>query len=987
MRVFERIAIVGWLIAVSSATVAFGQTTTGSFLGDVRDDSGAVLVGARVTVVNDTNGITRDTVTNEAGAFRVPALPPATYTLTVASTGFTPTTRRGVVLPIQGEIKVDFVLQVAGAVEQVLVNADAPLIRPTSNTVETVVDNRQIEDLPLLTRDFIDLAVLAPGVQLDQSSIFNSAATDSISFFGLEESHKTVWLEGVDFGDEVTTGGTNTSPATRTPLPLDAIQEFDVMTTGYSPEFGRSQGGAVNVVLKSGGNDLHGSAYAFFQDDSFNKAPFTISGGVASPGTTEPPLERRSYGGTVGGPLSFLPRPAFYFFAFDRFTDQDSVRFNIPSDVAAFVDGLGLGYNTNTLAPLDRDRNVAVGKLSFDLTDQHRLDVTYVYSDDDDINKRVGDATNLGSGVIAAADYGFDERDSSYFATANLTSVLSPSLVNEFRSNRSIQRLIRTIPTGSSVLPILEFPSVVFGTNGVDGFPSSRVQRNWIFANTTSYQWNDHTLKWGGEVNTIGATNEENLEFNGHYLFDTDTGPFDPVQYTVRRNLQFERGESPGPLAAGLNRDIDEYALFVNDTWRLSPTFTVNLGLRWDLRLLQGDFGGPDAFEQPGFSRDDPEDVWIAVALGGAGALPVMTWRPVPRDTLDLSPRVGFAWDLNGSGRTVVRGSYGIFHDRFQTARLDNTVNGYNGLNAQSFQDNNPTYFPNVPDPSTFPAGSASNSNVPSPTANTPYSQHMSGGIQHEFQDNLVFSVDFTHLLLLHQVMRRNVNAPIDTPSGPGTGPCPFEAELIAGGLPGCFQMRLTHDTSGRGQVNSVTFRLDRRFSDFVGFVVGYTLSSAKQFDRPGFFGIEPTDPYNLYRKIDYGPMDNDVPHRLTLNAYAELPYEISVSTILTANSAPPYNHRRPGGDFNNDGFFQDRPVGVGFNSLRGEPYFNTDVRISKAFAFDDTRSVEVLWEMFNVFNTANRVNFQGLQSASTFMQAQSVLSPFRAQFGVRFGF
>ena len=976
----QRIATVS-VVVLSLALIPFahGQTPAGSILGDVTDSSGAALPGAAVTVTNDANLGTRETVTNDVGAFRVLVLPPSTYTVTVSATGFSPVTRRGVVLPIQGEIKVDFVMQVAGAVAEILVNADAPLIRPTESALQTVVDNRLINQLPLHTRDFMDLAILAPGVTLDQSSIFNAEATDSISFFGMEEQHKSVWLEGVDFGDEVTTGGTNTSRAARTPLPLDSIQEFNVMTTGYSPEFGRSQGGAVSVVLKSGGSEMHGSAYAFFQDDAFNKTPFTISGGEAIPLSSEPPIERRNYGGTIGGPISFLSDPAFYFFAVDRFTDEDTAQFSIPADVEAFVEGLALGYNTDTVVPLNRDRTIGIGKLTFDLHDSHRLDVSYIYSDDDDVNKRVGGTTQLGG--IAAADFGYNERDSSYFASASLTSVFGQRTVNEVRANRSIQRIIRTIPEGGSVLPVLQFPSIVFGTNGIDGFPSARVQKNFILANTTSYQFSNHTLKWGGELNLITANNEENLVFNGHYLFPSDTAPFDPSSYAARRNLQFERGESSNVLAAGLDRDIDQYALFVNDTWRLSPTFTVNAGLRWDLRLLQGDFGRDDPFVQPGFSREDPGDAWLAVALGEAGALPVMAWRPVPRDTLDLSPRIGFAWDISGTGRTIVRGSYGIFHDRFQTARLDNTVNGYNGLNTQSIQVADPDFFPTAPDASTFPAQAVTASNVPSPNANTPYSQHMSGGFQHELRDNLALSVDFTHILLLHQVVRRNVNAP-DT-----SGVCPFAADLTAAGLSPCFRMMMTHDTSGRGQVNSVTFRLDRRFSDYLGFIVGYTLSGAKQFDRPGFFGIEQTNPNDVYRKIDYGPMDNDVPHRLTLNAFVELPYDVSISTIVTANSAPPYNHRLGFPDANNDGFFQDRPPGVGFNSLRGEPYFNTDLRVAKRVFFDDVKNIEVLWEMSNLFNTANRVNFNGAQNAGAFMQAQNVLSPFRGQLGVRFAF
>ena len=143
---------------------------------------------------------------------------------------------------------------------------------------------------------------------------------------------------------------------------------------------------------------------------------------------------------------------------------------------------------------------------------------------------------------------------------------------------------------------------------------------------------------------------------------------------------------------------MDMYGLFVNDTWRLTPTLTLNMGLRYDLRVLEGDLGGPDPFEQPGFSRDKPEDVWLNVALGPSGTLGLQPWRPTPTDTLDVSPRLGFAWDVLGTGRAVIRGSYGLFHDRVPTLTHRGIVNSYNGLNIQTVREQDPivvqSFFP-----------------------------------------------------------------------------------------------------------------------------------------------------------------------------------------------------------------------------------------------------------------------------------------------------
>ena len=970
MRVFS-ILLLLVLLLFAVAHPGYSQTTNGSILGDIVDSSGAALPGVAVSATSVETGAIRQTLTNAVGAYRLAALPPSEYEIRAQADGFRTVARAVVVLPIQGEIKIDFRMEVGSITESITVTADTPLVRPTDPAIQTVIDNLRVEALPLKTRDYMDLALLAPGVVLDQSSVRNSAGTDSISFFGLDESAKSIWLEGVDFNDEVTTGGTNISPAARSRLGQEAIQEFQVMATGYSAEFGRSGGGAINVVLKSGSNSIHGSAYYFLRDDAFDKPAFEVRGGVARPASTTSPVKRQSWGGTVGGPI--VENRAFYFLSFERRTQDQNAEVSIPDEVKLFVDSLSLGYDTRTTVPQKRKQMNWIGKLSSDLNPSHRLNVSYVYDDDDDRSKNVSS--------FFGADHGFDDLNSSYFASANLTSLIGTNTVNEFRFNRSLQRILRTIPEGSSFLPALEFPSVSLGTDG-GSTPQARVQKNWIIANTTSHQVSGHTIKWGGEVNTIDAVNDTNEQFNGTYRFPADTAPFVPDRYTAGFNLQFARGESSDPAATQISRDVDMYALFANDTWRLNSRLTLNLGLRYDLRVLQGDLGGPDAFSEPGFSRDAPEAVWLNVALGSEGALGVQPWRPIPTDTLDFSPRLGLAWDVAGDGRSVVRASYGIYHDRIPTVGLRSAVNSYNGLNIERVEVANPTFFPAVPDASGLPVNAVSSSTVPSPAAHTPHSQQFNVGLQYAIDSDMAFFADYTHLLVLHQTMRRNVNAPA------AGGVCPFGSMLVARGFPECFRMMLSHDMSGRGNIDMLTLRLDRRFNRRLGFLIGYTLGSAEQFDRSGFLGIEPADPYDIFRPIDFGPMDNDVRHRITANAIVRLPYGISASTIVTANSAAPYNHVINFSDANDDGFaLNDRPEGVGFNSLRGDAHFNTDLRFTKNFVLDEAKSVEVLWEMFNLFNTANLVNYQGVESSSTFGQARGALDPFQAQFGLKFLF
>ena len=236
----------GLLLLPFAAANTAAQSTTGSIIGTVRDSTGGALPGVTITATNQANGATRETITDELGAFRVTALNPGLYTLSVALTGFENLKRTDVRVNIASQVEIPLTLQMAGVQESVTVSASAPLVDTTAQAVGTLVETRQISSLPLKSRDFLDLALLAPGVVSDQGSA-QGGQTDSISFGGMSENYKSMWLEGVDFNDEVTGGGSALSSATRIALAQEAIQEFQVMANSYSAEFGRSASGAINI--------------------------------------------------------------------------------------------------------------------------------------------------------------------------------------------------------------------------------------------------------------------------------------------------------------------------------------------------------------------------------------------------------------------------------------------------------------------------------------------------------------------------------------------------------------------------------------------------------------------------------------------------------------------------------------------------------------------------------------------------------------------
>lgn len=945
LRTAGVLLFVGWFATASGVSA---QTTTGTILGEVKDTTGGALPGVSVTAVNRANGARRETVTDMLGTYRFTALPPGSYDISVALAGFKAVTRTDVRLPINSQVNVPFSLEMASLSETVTVTETAPLVDTTEQVVRTLIETKQIQSLPLKTRDFLDLTMLAPGVVSDQASA-SGGNTDSISFGGMNENYKSVWLEGIDFNDEVTGGGSSLSSATRIALASETIQEFQVMANSYSAEFGRSASGAINIVTKSGGNDVHGSGFYFRRDDAFDKPNYFAE--------DVPPFKIEQYGATVGGPIR--QNRLFYFGSWERRNNNRSAQVNIPLAIRDFV--ASLGYDARTDIPVTADENNYFAKATYLASQNHTVNFTYMYDHRDLLNQQVGGDS--------AGDHGYDDKRRAWLVIGNLTSVLGSNMVNELRLSASHQSLDRVLQAGTVSRPELRFPTVQFGQ--ASNVPQGRTQDNYILTNATSLHFvarGTHDLKFGFEANIVPTTSTINQSFNGLFEFSSDrpVDPADPGTLPFR----FTQGiELRGRLAA-LNRDVSIYSTFVNDQWRPSNRLTLNLGVRYDFQFWRGDLNGQDV------PSDIPiEEFWVRHMVGD---LRGQNFKPVPNDLDNIAPRLGVTWDPAGDGRTVVRGGYGMYYDQINTTTLRSVVGGYPGFittqianDARSGARIPNDFFPNLPT-TALPEAQGSSFRVASATAESPFTHQATVGATRQLGADYALSFDYVYMRGEHFPVTLNVNA--RRPDG--TFP------LLDSGL-----RLLLYDDAAPIRIHQAQFRLQKRFAGRLGFLVGYTLGSAKTIADNG----TPSNKYDLMS--DYGPSNNDVRHRFVGNVIYELPYAIQVGGIVTANSAPPYNITT-GVDLNRDGDNNDRPDGVGFNAARGDSFFQTDIRVSKKFQFGGDVQAEVLWEMFNVFNTVNFNNYQGNQSAQPgftstgiptgFGRPRQAFDPFQGQLGFK---
>jgi hypothetical protein len=569
-------------------------TTTGDLRGRVTDESGAVLPGVLVSATSRETALTRSDTTRSDGKFAIRLLPLAPYRVSAALDGFETLEVESVRVALGSSANLDLRLKIATVTEAVTVGARVALIDPTSTDVSQTIDETMIRNLPINQRDFLDFALTAPGVEADRGPQTGAASTSGLSINGQSPRQNNVLVDGLDNNDQAV-------GSVRSTFSQDAVEEYQVIQSSFAAEHGRATGGIVNIVTRSGSNDLHGSAFYFFRDDSL-AADNALAG-------AKTPFEQHQFGATVGGPL--LRERLFAFGAVERLSVSDANVVTISDDAAfdAISAIRAAGFDVETgVVPFDRDRTAAIVKLDWAPRPAHRLSLRGTYAEERDENQQAW------GGLVARSAGGVRRIEDTAVAAAGI-SVISESLSNEARvlyAGRR-HRLESLDPTGGVSVSILGVAS--FGADPT--LPQPRDTRIFQAFDAVSFFRGNASYKVGVDYLRTEIEGRLPLYFGGRYLFSGDLGPSSFDAFRLGRPLVFLQGFGDPRL----EDSTTEVAAFAQGEWGVGERVLLRAGLRYD-------------YEDP-----------IA---------------PFPKDSNNWSPRLSISW--TGGTTWRIHGGVGRFY-------------------------------------------------------------------------------------------------------------------------------------------------------------------------------------------------------------------------------------------------------------------------------------------------------------------------------------
>ncbi len=625
------------LIALLNS-VALAQRITGGISGTVTDPQGAVVGGAKVTISNAQTGYRLDLVTNSNGLYTAPDLPPATYKVRIEQPGFAPFVATaqvlvGVITPVNAK------LQVGTTATEVTVAGTAVTVDTTKPTVQGVISGRQIDNIPLNGRNFLQLASLEPGVQIVDGGSFDPTKNQmtGVSVGGRSGRVTRIQVDGVDITDE--TVGTTVAN-----LSNESIQEFGISQSMLDPSTDITSSGAVNIITRSGTNDIHGSGFGFFRDARF-AADQRLD--KTSPTTAKPPFDRQNFGGRAGGP--FIKDKLFWHVEYEQ-TNQDSQRFTIIPEFPQFSSAFA--------APVDE--KMAAGRADFNLTGSTRLFYRFMHNDNIGVTGFGGrDLSSFGnrnntnihvSGIDYASGRWTHQGRFSYLNFNNFVQDTNAQAgTPETLSPDGRPLLIRIASTITSVGPDLLAPQNTFQDNKQSKYDGS-------------YTFGKHSLRFGAEYNKIDEFVFANFfglaprlftsSFNAANRSFAAAGPFpggaqNPLNYPVNRiylgnNLGFFSEKPVMDFPHG-GTTIHRLGFYLQDSAKVLRNLTLNFGLRYNWNS---------------FIADNDLERTTLIGLFD----PTQLGKP-RRPNDNFAPQLGFAWDVAGDGRTVVRGGAGIFYE------------------------------------------------------------------------------------------------------------------------------------------------------------------------------------------------------------------------------------------------------------------------------------------------------------------------------------
>jgi outer membrane receptor protein involved in Fe transport len=990
MKKLAYLLLVGVLLLSLGSDNAFAQATaSGTIQGTVTDQSSAVVFGAQVVAKSKATDSTRTATTSDTGYYRFELLPVGIYMVTVSKTGFAGVAET-IEIMVGQTATVNVELKTGSMSEVIEVTGEAPVLDLAKTDVSQNITPREVQELPMVGRDVANLAYLAPGVKATDSYDPTKNRYAILSVNGDNGRNVNVTVNGVDNKDN-TVGG----PVMQ--LPLEAVQEFVISTQRFSAVNGRSEGAAINMITKQGTNNYHGSIFGFFRDTNLNtdeKDP-TGTGGTQS---SHPSYTRQQFGGSIGGP--FLKDKLFGFVAIEREREHqaqtvDSTSFN--ELTLAKANGFADQPSATIARPFFEWRYN--GRLDWVINSKNSAYLSYTSQVNDSLNDQSDATMDLTEGNFT--------RNHVMVSNFTLNSILSSTLVNQFTLG---YQYWNNLIDSSLRAPNIIFPNASFGTN--TNVPQQSFQKKWQFKDDISKTVGRHTFEVG--VDFIHNPVEGGFfEFNPTLLIRFGANPSailaNPATYPngfATPGLVTEMSIANGnPYFLVATKQLGFYG---QDNWKVNNRLTLNLGLRWDKDFNM--IGGADIKN----SRTYQE----LVALNSPISNPLVS-KIAQDDNKDFSPRVGFAYDLTGRSKHVIRGGYGLYFGNvfqniplfmeqqananvFQTLfditdPVKDTVPGTNiPLGKWRYGvDPMPTIAP--------PSGQLNPGSIGrlmAPNYRNPVTEEFNGGYSWALNANTAVEVEYTHVLGLHGNKTINIDQKV-----PVNGACctrPLDAAFAASNpsLPELGSVRVDASIN-REHYDGVNFSFRQRMSHRFQMSANYTLAWANSYDGGGgSYRNYPRLSTNPFASYEFGPSPNDERHHVTVSGIVDLSKGFQLSPILQFGSARPYNLTNSSNTLNTGGgtgtavvvptnnptnylafagnnagaqncFYGLNGVAQGctiakYDPLRGDPFFELDMRLAKNIKFGERMNLQLLAQAFNLTNRANYGNNFGVSSTAS---------------------
>jgi hypothetical protein len=939
--------------------------STASIDGQVIDQNGAVVPGVTITAVSVDIGVEREATSDSGGRYQFAALPVGDYSIGARAKGFKTKVVENLRIEVGRRLAQDFQLEVGDVSEQITVSSTNDAIERSTTSVGHVVDQRMVQELPLNGRYFLDLGLLVPGSVTSPQGAFSSApirglGSFSITTAGNREETTNYVINGITLNN-LTNSAITFQPS------IGAVQEFKVDNSTFSAEHGQSSGAVVNIATRSGSNEFHGELFEFFRNDALDARNF-FTFTSAEP----PPFKRNQFGGQLGGPI--VKEKLFFFFSYEGLRQRQGVDLNslVLSDAqrasasnlvitkllpliprANFVDSSGTSRFAGSANALVNNDQLGVD-ISYNIGKDDRLHAFYsAYRTQlEEPNRNGNTIPNFGNTTLQLRQV----------FTFNETHIFSPMLVNELRfgfnrfssaTTPNAQLNPTDFGINHGITEPIGLPQITvagglnFGGPSIN--PSGRADTTYIVADSFSYLRGKHSLKGGGEYRQF--LNNNFRQGTGSFNFPTVAA----FLAGTANSFSVTLGSQSSSIAEGA------LGFFVQDNYRVRTNLMLELGLRYEWNMTP-----TERYDR--FIVFDPASASL-IRVGN------QIDKVYQQNNKNVQPRVGFAWDPFGDGKTSVRAAYSLQTDQPMTSIVIGT-----------------TTNPPLAIPLTFSGAigldNAINLAIPAGLApqsitgdfRNAYLQSWNLNVQRELLRNFVVSVGYIGSKGTNLILRRNLNQPIN-----GVRPFPTLSQSSPI-LPGRNLGNITQvESGGNSSYNALWIKGSQRLARGLQFQAFYTWSKSLDYNSFSTGGVVGQDSYNF--DGDRGLSDFDARHRFVFNGIYDLPFRGNclldgwqLATIVQLQSGSPINIVTNNSTVNGIGntlrpdvtgpikitdrvekWFDTtvftavpRFGNLGRNVVTGPGFSNTDFAIIKNTKLGETLRVQFRAEFFDLFNHAN---------------------------------